>query len=419
MSRGGIPVCHVITQLELGGAQENTLYTVAHLRPPFHARLLCGPGGILDDEARRLDGVAVAFVPSLVRPIRPWRDLDALLRLVRLLRRDRPLIVHTHSSKAGILGRIAARLAGVPVVVHSIHGFGFHDAQPAPLRAALVAAERAAARLTTHFIAVSRANLERGKALGIIRPGQASLIRSGVRVAAFEAAARRAAAGGRARLRRDLGVPEEAPLVGMVACLKPQKAPLDFVEVAARVAAGEPGARFVIAGDGELRPAVEARARALGLADRLRLLGWHRDIPGLMAALDVLVLTSLWEGLPRVLPEAIATGVPIVATGVDGTADILADGETGLVCRPRDVAGLAARVMRLLRSPEEGRRLAERARRVLPEFDIDAMVRAQEELYEGLLGRAGIEVERPAVINDAGGRARPAGPGATRAGSMT
>jgi glycosyltransferase involved in cell wall biosynthesis len=308
--------------------------------------------------------------------------------LTRRLRRRRPLIVHTHSSKAGILGRLAARLAGVPIVIHSIHGFGFHDRQAAPLRAALLLLERAAARLTTHFIAVSRANLDRGLALGIVPPGRGTLIRSGIRVAEFEAATRRARAGG--GLRAELGIPAGAPLVGMVACLKPQKAPLDFVEVAARVAAARPEARFVLVGDGELREAVQDRARALGLDARLRLLGWRRDVPRLMADLDVLVLTSLWEGLPRVLPEAIAAGVPIVATGVDGTNDILMDGETGWVCRPSDLECLAGRVTRLLAAPEEGRRMADRARRVLPEFDIDDMVRAQEALYADLLRRAGI-----------------------------
>jgi len=387
MSGEEVRVCHVITRLDLGGAQENTLHTVRTLREPFRASLVCGPGGLLDDEARRLAAVPVTFVPRLVRPIRPVRDAAAVLRIAAIFRRDRPDIVHTHSSKAGVLGRLAARLAGVPVVVHSIHGFGFHDGQPAPLRAALVAVERCMAGLTTHFIAVSRATLETGVALGIVPRRRASLIRSGVRIAAFEAAGRdrgRREGGG---LRGEIGLEADAPLVGMVACLKPQKSPLDFVEVAARVAARVPAARFVIAGDGELREAVERRAAALGLAGRLRLLGWRRDMPRVMAALDVLVLTSLWEGLPRVLPEAIAAGVPIVATRVDGSADILVDGVTGLTCAPRDVEGLARRVLELLADPRLARSLAARARGVLGEFDIDAMVRAQERLYADLLAR--------------------------------
>jgi glycosyltransferase involved in cell wall biosynthesis len=382
---GRVGVCHVITRLDLGGAQDNTLYTVAHLHAPFRPSLVCGEGGILDEEARRIPDVPVTFVSSLVRDIRPHRDFAALCRLVRILRRVRPMIVHTHSSKAGILGRLAARLAGVPITVHTIHGFGFHDGQPAALRSLLVALERAVAPLTTHFIAVSRANLEEGAALGIVPRGRATLIRSGVRIAEFEAAARDPALRDGGGLRRELGLPDGAPLVGMVACLKPQKSPLDFVEVAARVAAADPRAEFVLAGDGELRGRVQERARALGLGGRLHLLGWRRDIPRVMAALDVLVLTSLWEGLPRVIPEAIASGVPVVATAIDGTVDVLRDGETGLVRPARDVEGLAAGVGRLLRDRPFARALAARARAILPEFDIDAMVRAQESLYHRLV----------------------------------
>jgi glycosyltransferase involved in cell wall biosynthesis len=178
----------------------------------------------------------------------------------------------------------------------------------------------------------------------------------------------------------------------MVACLKPQKAPLDFVETAARVAQERPEALFVIAGDGDLRAAVEARARALGIEARLRLLGWRRDIPDLLAALDVLVLTSRWEGLPRVIPEAIAASVPVVATAVDGSAEILRDGENGFLAAPGDVAGLASRITRLLTHPDLGRKVTAAARPLLEEFDIDRMVRRQEALYSRLLAERSARV---------------------------
>ncbi|HYS78173.1 MAG TPA: glycosyltransferase family 4 protein [Candidatus Dormibacteraeota bacterium] len=401
MSARRVRVCHVITLLEPGGAQDNTLYTVSHLDARFLPSLVCGPGGVLDGEARRL-GVPLRFLPSLARPIRPHLDALALLRLARLFREERPDIVHTHSSKAGILGRLAAGLAGVPRVVHTIHGFGFHDSQPWPVRRAFIALERLAARVTTRFIAVSRSNLEAGVALGLFTRDRVSLIRSGVRLADFERAAGIGGTRGAGPSFRDeIGVPRDAPLVGMVACLKPQKSPLTFVEVAARVVRDLPGAVFVLAGDGELRADVERRATVLGLRESFRLLGWRRDVPRLMAALDVMLHTSLWEGLPRVLPEAIACGVPIVATGVDGTADILRDGVTGIVRAPRDADGLAAGVRRLLLDRELGRELARRARGVLEEFDIDVMVRQQERLYLSLLE----EGER----NDT-----PAGPGRGR-----
>jgi len=408
-----VRVCHVITRLDLGGAQDNTLYTVSHLRAPFVPSLVCGPGGILDREALRL-GVPLRFIRALRRRIRPHRDLEAIARLARVFREERPDIVHTHSSKAGIVGRLAARLAGVPHIVHTIHGYGFHSGQPWMLRRALIGAERLAGRVTTHFIAVSRANLEEGIALGLYGPDRVTLIRSGVRLEDFSAAARGGAGQeARAALRRELGLSGDTPLVGMVACLKPQKSPLTFVEVAARVARQAPAAAFVLAGDGELRPQVERRARELNLAARLHLLGWRRDVPRLMAAFDVLLHTSRWEGLPRVLPEAIAASVPIVATGVDGTRDILRDGETGFVCAPHDAEGLAAGVLRLLGDRHLAAAIALRARSVLPEFDIDGMVRAQERLYLALVqgrhreaGKCGTSRSAADINNDDAGMPR-------------
>ncbi len=381
-----VRVCHVITRLELGGAQDNTLHTVTHLGPPFAPSLVCGPGGLRDDDARR-SGVPVTFVPSLVREIRPFRDLAAIAALARIFRRDRPAIVHTHSSKAGIVGRIAARIAGVPIVIHTVHGFGFNPTQPAWLRGLLVGLERAMTPLTTRLVLVSQANLDLGVRLGIVRGDRAALIRSGIHRRDFEAAASDPTLRNGAGLRGELGIPSGAPMVGMIACLKPQKAPLEFVEIAARVAAQVPEAHFVLAGDGELRPAVEGRVRALGLEGRLHLLGWRRDIPRVLASLDVMVLTSLWEGLPRVVPEAIAAGVPVVATGVDGTTDILRDGDTGVVRPPHDIEGMARGIVATLNAPDAGRAMTRRARARLDEFDIDAMVRAQERLYLELLAR--------------------------------
>ncbi len=418
MSARRVRVCHVITLLELGGAQENTLYTVSHLDAPFLPSLVCGPGGLLDAEALRL-GIPVRFVPSLVRPIRPHLDALTLVRLVRHFRRERPDIVHTHSSKAGILGRLAAGLAGVPQVVHTIHGFGFHAGQSRAVRDALVALERLAARVTTHFIAVTRAHIDAGVALGLFPRERASLIRSGVRLADFERAAgidgTRVAG---SSFREELGVSRDVPLVGMVACLKPQKAPLAFVEVAARFQGERPDAVFILVGDGELRREVERRAARLGLGNRLRLLGWRRDIPRVMAALDVLLHPSLWEGLPRVLPEAIACGVPIVASGVDGTAEILEDGVSGIVCPPGDVDALTRGVRRVLTDRVLAQRMTRRARELLREFDIDAMVRQQERLYLALLEKGDRGISRTGgpgrsggvgINNDAVGDGRHAG----------
>jgi len=376
-------ICHVITCLELGGAQQNTLHTVTHLdRGRFEVALVSGVGGLLDKEAGAVADLALHWVPELVREIRPLADLAALAHLTSIFRAMRPDVVHTHSSKAGILGRWAAHLAGVPVRVHTIHGFGFHAQMSALQRGCLTALEAGTAPLTTRFIAVSNANLERGVAAGIFARGQATLLRSGVALGAFRNGARRGS------LRADLGIPPEAPLVGMVACLKPQKAPLDFVRVAGQVAALVPEAHFLLVGDGALRGAVEEAIEAHSLAGRFHLLGWRRDIPSILKNLSLVALTSRWEGLPRIVPEAMAAALPVVATRVDGTPEAVEEGVTGFLAEPGDTAAMAARIGWLLRHPEQGRRMGRAGRERVDAFDIDAMVRRQESLYAELLAHA-------------------------------
>jgi len=379
-----IRVCHIITLLELGGAQQNTLHTVANLdRSRFEPILVAGRGGILDGEARRIAGLETLFLRDLVREVDPVRDLGALVRLTAFLRERRPEIVHTHSSKAGILGRWAAFLAGVPVIIHTIHGFGITPEQGRALRWLFQSLESATSAVTTRFLAVSKANLEEGVAAGLFPREKAVLVRSGVDLASFRNGA------SQGNLRDALGIPPSAPVAGMVACLKPQKAPLDYVAVAERVARRVPGAHFLLVGDGELRPRVEEAVVRSGLGGRFHILGWRRDIPSILKNLSVLVLTSLWEGLPRVVPEAMAAGLPVVATRVDGTPEAVREGETGYLADPHDIETLAERVTGLLVDPALARRMGERALEEAGEFDIDAMVRRQESVYRQVLGERG------------------------------
>lgn len=387
MTRAAVPVVHVITLLELGGAQQNTLDTVARLdRARFAPRLVCGVGGMLDEEARALPDVEVTFVPDLVRPIRPVRDARAVRAVADLLRplaTRGPVIVHTHSSKAGIVGRLAAARAGAGPVVHSIHGFGHAAVRRGPLRRATLALERRMAHHTDAFVGVSRASIDAGRRLGLLGDRPAQLIRSGIDVDAFAGAHAL-----RDEARASLGIPPDAPVVGMIANFKPQKAPLDFVDLAARVAGERPATRFFVAGDGPLRHEVEARVRRHGLGDRMLLLGWRRDVPALLGALDVLVLTSRWEGLPRVCPQAMAAGRPVVATDVDGIPEAVVHGRNGLLFPPGDVAAGARHVLELLADEAGRERLGRAGREVVGAFDARLMVAEQERLYERLLATA-------------------------------
>jgi glycosyltransferase involved in cell wall biosynthesis len=386
-----VKVVHIITKMELGGAQQNTLYTVSHLNPEkFQAWLITGPGGELHEETLALGNTFVTR--DLIRDVRPLQDARAFFQLCSILKKiqtaapqDAPIIVHTHSSKAGILGRWAARRSGVPIIIHSIHGFGFHEHQPRPVRAFYIYLEKLTARITTRFIAVSRANKELGCRLRLFTPERAVVIRSGIEIAHF-----RHGRVPKEKFRAALGIPPAAPVIAMVACLKPQKAPLDFIRVSDLVREAVPEAHYILAGDGELRGAVEQEIENRRLRERVHLLGWRQDISELLHASDMLVLTSLWEGLPRVFPQAMAAGVPVVATRVDGAPEAITDGVNGFLLAPGDVPGLAEKIIFLLRNPAAARVMGEQGAAMVEEFDSNRMMQQQEALYEELLAESGI-----------------------------
>ncbi|MDD5222761.1 MAG: glycosyltransferase family 4 protein [bacterium] len=377
-----IRAVHIIAKLELGGAQENTLYTVGHLDPDrFEPWLITGDQGILLPEARRIKNLNLVVVPELRREISPGSEPIALVKIaaiLRKLRRENPaILIHTHGSKAGILGRWAGWLARIPERIHTFHGFGFNDYQNFFVRNLYILIEWLTARVTTRMIFVSRNNLEKARRLGILRGDKGIIIRSGVPLAGF-----REARVDRGAKRKELGFSPESPLVGMVACLKPQKAPLDFARVARLVRDRFPDCGFILVGDGALRPQLEKLVSELDLGDCFKILGWRRDMPEIMKTVDVLVLTSLWEGLPRVFPEALAAGTPVVATRVDGAEEIIEEGINGFLRPPGDIRGLADRVNWWL---EDARRREKIVSSRLGEFEIDLMVRKQEEMYAGSL----------------------------------
>jgi glycosyltransferase involved in cell wall biosynthesis len=376
-------VCHVITKLELGGAQEVAKRVVSSLdRRQFRPVLLAGPGGLLTEEAHGLEGVEVRLIPSLLREIRPLQDLRALWELVGTFRRLRPKIVHTHSSKAGILGRFAAWLAGVPCILHTIHGFGITPAQPFWQQRALIALEWMVGRITTHWIAVSQADRRQGMDWGLFTASKVSVVRPGIDPTAFAA---RIEMPERDRLRAMLGVGPDHLLVGTVSCLKPQKSPEDFVRVAALVCERVGAAKWVLVGDGALRPQIEALIQARGLQERVTLLGWRRDVAALMKAFDVFVLTSQWEGLPCALLEARASRIPIVATRVGGAAEAIVEGIQGTLCPAGDVRAMADRVCQILEDERFRADLRTGTHELPEEFTIQETVKQYQSLYTYLL----------------------------------
>jgi glycosyltransferase involved in cell wall biosynthesis len=377
-------VFHVITKLELGGAQKVTLMTLERLqRDRYDVALITHPDGLLVDWANRIPNLTRYWIPSLIREVQPVQDFMALVSLWRLFRRERPQVVHTHSSKAGILGRWAAWLAGVPNIFHTAHGFGFNDFQRPMVRNLYIWLEKITGRISTKLVVVSYANADKGEKNGVFERGDWILCRDAIAVQQFMQP------GPRRKQLANWGVDEGSGkvIVGMIACFKPQKSPVDFVDVAAEVLKQTPRVHFVMAGDGELRPQVEARIRQHGIEGNITLLGWktESEMPELYRNLDIVVLTSLWEGLPCVFSEAMAGELPIVATNVDGAREAIVHEENGYLHEPHDIQGMAQSVLKLVENQELRRKMGARGKSRVMEFDISTSVSNLETAYQECL----------------------------------
>jgi glycosyltransferase involved in cell wall biosynthesis len=344
-------VATVIARLE-GGAGSHALRGLAGLdRAAFEPIVITGSGGrLLAQAAER--GIEVIVLPGLRADIAPASDLRALRRLTRLLAELGPDVAHTHCSKAGAIGRLAAKRAGIARIVHTYHGFGFHEFQSAGRRRALIAVERRLGRITDVGLCVGTGVAVEAIRRGLLAPERVRTIAVPVQRTAQQSAAPGGAA--RALARTRLGVAEDRKLVGAVGRLSYQKAPEDFV--AAIAALDRPGVTGVWIGDGELAGPVAALARAAG--SDIVLAGDRADVAELLPALDVFALPSRYEGLPMAIAEAMACGVPVAATAVNAVADLVEPGVTGLLVPPQRPELMAGAIRYLLDSPGAAARMA-------------------------------------------------------------
>lgn len=386
-----LTICRVQSRICIGGPAQHTLILSSRLTSGYRTILI---GGGLDHEEHDLAGEARAcgvetlVIPSMRRRPGPLADLCALIALWRLFRRERPAIVHTHTAKAGALGRLAARLAGVPVVVHTFHGHVFEGYFPRWVTRLIILAEQVLARLSDAVIVLSTVQYhDIVRRFRVAPAGKVHIIPLGLDLEAFAAASAASAAWERGALRRELGCARDALLVGIVGRLAPVKNHELFLEAAARLCELLPGRdlQFVVVGDGARRAAVEALARRLGLAARVRFLGWRRDLAPVMADLDLLVSTSRSEGTPAAIIEAMAAGVPIVATAVGGVEDIMGGYRAARVVATFDPVEVAAAMASLLREP------AARVSHGVERFGARRLVSDMEALYARLLAARGIE----------------------------
>jgi glycosyltransferase involved in cell wall biosynthesis len=382
-------VTHVITRLIVGGAQENTVASVLGLRakPGLQVDLISGlthgPEGSLE---RQFDGQpgTLRIVPKLVRPVRPWTDLQALRSLQKIFVSERPDIVHTHSGKAGVVGRLAAARARVPIIIHTIHGPSFGAFQRPLANQFFRFAERRAARVTTHFVTVADAMKRQYLAAGIGQPDQYTRIFSGFTLEPFLATTNDPA------LRARLGLLPEDIVVGKIARLVPLKGHADLIAVAPALLKKCPRIKFLLVGDGHDREGFTRRVRELGLQNHFTFTGLVRPeaVAPLAGIMDIVVHLSSREGLARALPQALAAARPVIAYDCDGAAEACLDDQTGFLIKPGDLQTLQDRILKLAGDHSLRERLGKQGRQLARErFAVQRMVDDLYSLYQRLARR--------------------------------
>jgi glycosyltransferase involved in cell wall biosynthesis len=377
-----IRVLRAITRLNIGGPAIHAILLTHALddKTLFDSTLVTGStaaheGDMLDLAAR--NSVKPVMLPALGREISPTDDLVALARMVQLVRRLKPDVVHTHMAKAGTVGRLAAHVCGVPLIVHTYHGHVFHSYFGPTKTRVFLTIERALGLTTDRIIVLGEGQRSEIASMGVAPRSKLEPIPLGLELGQFLTAD--AERGG---LRRELGLAADTPLIGIVARLVPIKAHEIFLAAAARVLQAEPAARFLVIGDGERRAALEALVDRMGLRETVTFLGWRRDMVGVYADLNVVALTSRNEGSPVALIEALASARPVISTAVGGVPEVVVDGGTGLTVPPDEPEALAAGILRLLRDPELASRLATAGRRhVYPRYDSGRLVEDVRKLY--------------------------------------
>jgi glycosyltransferase involved in cell wall biosynthesis len=383
-----ISILHIITKLAVGGAQMNTLISCRDISAlGYPSSILAGPE--ISPEGSFLNlansySIPVYFAGHLKRRISPWSDFLAFLEIRRIIRNGGFSIIHTHGSKAKFLGRLAAASCGGVKVVQTVHGWSFFESMSVLRKYFYVMLEKIGHGIADSSIVVSPHDIRKGTDKGIGKPGDYVVIRSGVEFDAFKAARGRSS-----EARELMGVPENVPVIGSVMRIAEQKAPLFFVNVAARVLKSMPDAHFVIVGDGPQRPLTEEHIDKYGLHDSFHLLGNRTDVPDLLPGFDVFLITSRSEGLPRAMLEALAARIPVVATDVGGISELVDGTRNGILCREGDQEGLARGVLRILGDPGLAESLLESVDQDLEPFSASIMTDQLFDLYTRLSEEGG------------------------------
>ncbi|MBD3383432.1 glycosyltransferase [candidate division KSB1 bacterium] len=373
-------VLHIITRLIPGGADENTIYTVSGLdKNRFLVDLMVGEE--YDSSYAGLPVDAFMVNKQLSRNIHPLKDALAFISIYKLIKQKRYDIVHTHTAKAGILGRFAARCANVPVIVHTLHGSTFHSQLHPPARFIFRLLERLGEKVSAKLITVGDDLRERYLSAKIGKPEKYITIRSGFDVSKFDLDSYTLKKD-RARLRNELGTPVRQPVIGTVARLEPRKGLGFLISLAERLVRSNHNVHFYIAGDGPDYAALKEKIESKNLSDMITLLGYRDDVESVLASIDLFVLTSLWEGLPRVLVQAAMVGRPIVCFDVEGAKEIVYDGFNGYIVPIGDIDALTEKVRYLLDQETLLRVMGDRSKSIDPSsWSKEVMISQIETLY--------------------------------------
>ncbi|MBI4534963.1 MAG: glycosyltransferase family 4 protein [Ignavibacteriae bacterium] len=375
-----IRVAHLITNFAFGGAQDYLLLIVRGLDQTKFEPIVAGRmEGDWAEMVQSLPGVQAYDIPALCRPISLWNDAKSIFQIKKFCEERKVEILHTHSSKAGVVGRLGGSFARVGGIVHTVHGFSFNEFMPPWTKIVFVGIEKAMSRFTTSLLLYSNGDRETARKLGIGARRSVETFYYGIDFSPFERPVDRAA------VRRSLGFNDRHKVIGFTGRFSDQKGLHILVEAFACLSKEVPNARLLLVGDGHLRGQLEIQARSLGVHNHVVITGFRSDVPAYLAAMDLFAMTSLWEGLSRSLAEAMYAKLPVIATDVGGTSDAIRNNETGWLIKPNSVNAAVEAMEDALSNPDKARRLAECgyqwARRA---FDMDTMHKRIAELYEQL-----------------------------------
>ncbi|MCP4681810.1 MAG: glycosyltransferase family 4 protein [Desulfobacterales bacterium] len=381
-------IVHIITRLDKGGSAINTLFTCQGLSTEYEVVLVHGlslESRMTDREKQSVNGgiekaegggARLMTLPSLVRKISPVQDLRAFFSLRRLLIREKPAIVHTHTSKAGILGRWAAKTAGIPVIIHTPHGHVFYGHFSNLISKIFLVLEKITSPITDIIVALTETERKDYIKLKICAPDSILTIHSGVEIDKYMAARVNID-----EMKRSLGLDPQELIIGTVGWLLPVKGPMYLLKAMGLIWRSHPDTRLVFVGKGDLEEELRGEVFRMGASDKVKFLGWRDDIPEIMQLIDIFVLPSMNEGMGRVLVEAMAAGKPIVASSVGGILDLVEHGRNGLLVEPGDVNGLSSAIKELLTDKEMRKEMGKTGRAMASDFSMEKMLEKIDALY--------------------------------------